>query len=178
VIWAELKAIIVSIGPGSFTGLRVGVSYAKGAALGLNIPVVPISTLDLLTASFVASQSFEGRFMTLIPARKGESFGQMFLAQDGKVTVESEPVLVDYPTANKIAQDGVLLIGEGVVQFSEQLKSSVPTTKMIEGVVPSPVCLLRLGQQLLSSGGSFPSVSDIEPVYLKEFTVKSGIIRQ
>ena len=64
--WADINAIGVVIGPGSFTGIRMGIAYAKGIALGLNIPVVGISAFDLYLAdapdAFVAIDSGRGDF--------------------------------------------------------------------------------------------------------------------
>lgn len=64
--WSDLSAIGVVIGPGSFTGIRLGIAYAKGLAMGLNIPVVGISAFDLYLAAtpdaFVAIESGRGDF--------------------------------------------------------------------------------------------------------------------
>lgn len=64
--WRDLRAIAVVVGPGSFTGIRLGIAYAKGLALGLNIPVVPINAFELYLAetpnAFVAIDSGRGDF--------------------------------------------------------------------------------------------------------------------
>ena len=64
--WRDLRAIAVIVGPGSFTGIRLGIAYAKGLALGLNIPVVPINAFELYLAetpnAFVAIDSGRGDF--------------------------------------------------------------------------------------------------------------------
>lgn len=64
--WSDLTAIGVVVGPGSFTGVRLGIAYAKGLALGLNIPVVPINAFELYLAAtpdaFVAIDSGRGDF--------------------------------------------------------------------------------------------------------------------
>ncbi len=64
--WSELIAIAVVIGPGSFTGIRLGIAYAKGLALGLNIPIVPVNAFELYLAefpdAFVAIESGRGDF--------------------------------------------------------------------------------------------------------------------
>lgn len=65
-VWRDLRAIAVVVGPGSFTGIRLGIAYAKGLALGLNIPVVPINAFELYLAetpnAFVAIDSGRGDF--------------------------------------------------------------------------------------------------------------------
>ena len=69
--WSDLTAIGVVVGPGSFTGIRMGIAYAKGVALGLNIPVIGISAFDLYLASapdaFVAIDSGRGDFFVASP---------------------------------------------------------------------------------------------------------------
>ena len=69
--WSDLTAIGVVVGPGSFTGIRMGIAYAKGLALGLNIPVVGISAFDLYMAAtpdaFVAIDSGRGDFFVASP---------------------------------------------------------------------------------------------------------------
>ena len=64
--WADISAIGVVVGPGSFTGIRIGIAYAKGLAMGLNIPVVPINAFELYMAetpdAFVAIESGRGDF--------------------------------------------------------------------------------------------------------------------
>ncbi len=66
VAWRDLRAIAVVVGPGSFTGIRLGIAYAKGLAMGLNIPVVPINAFELYLAAnpdaFVAIDSGRGDF--------------------------------------------------------------------------------------------------------------------
>ncbi len=69
--WGDLTAIGVIVGPGSFTGIRLGIAYAKGLAMGLNIPLVPISVFDLYLAAapdaFVALDSGRGDFFVAAP---------------------------------------------------------------------------------------------------------------
>lgn len=64
--WADISAIGVIVGPGSFTGIRIGIAYAKGLAMGLNIPIVPINAFELYLAqtpdAFVAIDSTHGDF--------------------------------------------------------------------------------------------------------------------
>lgn len=172
--WRCITAIIISIGPGSFTGLRVGVSYAKGAAMALGIPVVPVSTLRLLAESFGKHRENDARFVSLIPARKNESFGQVFTKHNDCVSAENEPFLVDRNTAGEFIQKDCLLVGEGARQFIDIPNNSNNFNTLFPEIVPSPGELLRLGDELLKSGKSFPVVSNIEPLYLKEFTIKNN----
>lgn len=64
--WSDITAIGIIVGPGSFTGIRIGIAYAKGLAMGLNIPVIPINAFELYLAetpdAFVAIESGHGDF--------------------------------------------------------------------------------------------------------------------
>jgi len=174
--WNDLSGIVVSIGPGSFTGLRVGVSYAKGAALALDIPILPVSTLSILANSFLRTVAYSGKFTVLIPARRGEAFGQTFQFIDGVVSPEYEPKLIDISQAIALINNGVALVGEGCEQFVSQIKENFPEALLFPEISPSGDSLLTSGFELLERGITFPSICDIEPVYLKEFTVKSAYI--
>lgn len=76
----DLTAIGVVNGPGSFTALRVGVSYAQGLGMGLAIPVVPVRTHEAIVEGLPPQA---GRVLVLVPARKGEVFAQLFTHQHG-----------------------------------------------------------------------------------------------
>ncbi|MBR6752101.1 MAG: tRNA (adenosine(37)-N6)-threonylcarbamoyltransferase complex dimerization subunit type 1 TsaB [Alphaproteobacteria bacterium] len=69
--WADITAIGVVVGPGSFTGIRIGIAYAKGLSIGLNIPIIPINAFELYLAetpnAFVAIESGRGDFFVATP---------------------------------------------------------------------------------------------------------------
>lgn len=89
--WRDLSAIAVVVGPGSFTGIRLGIAYAKGLAIGLNIPVVPVNAFELYLAeypdAFVAIDSGRGDFFVSAPDMT-----------PGTMTIdEVEPAQMKYP---------------------------------------------------------------------------------
>jgi tRNA threonylcarbamoyladenosine biosynthesis protein TsaB len=78
---SDLSRLIVTVGPGSFTGIRVALAFSKGLCAGLNIPITPLPTLDVLAS---ALSFMEGhRICPLIDAKKGEVFAALYLIQDG-----------------------------------------------------------------------------------------------
>ena len=79
---AQLECIAVCIGPGSFTGQRIGLSLAKGMAEGLGIRLVPVSTLKLLAEQLSV---FEGIVVPLLDAQRGEYYGAVFRSRSGVV---------------------------------------------------------------------------------------------
>lgn len=84
---SQLESVAVCIGPGSFTGQRIGLSLAKGLAEGLGIPLVPVSTLKLLAEQL---SMFEGIIVPLLDAQRSEYYGAVFRGRSGVVERLSE----------------------------------------------------------------------------------------
>lgn len=87
----QLEAIIVTVGPGTFTGIRVGVSMARGFALALNIPAKGVSTLQAIAADATANSAFHGPFTVAIHGGRGQIFAQPF---DGRGLACGDPCQV------------------------------------------------------------------------------------
>jgi tRNA threonylcarbamoyl adenosine modification protein YeaZ len=152
--------IAVSIGPGSFTGVRVGVSTARGFALALKCPVVGISTLEAL--AFDARQAFDSRpVLSIIDARRDEIYAQFF-ASDGSPTsvpgVTTLPevfaALSDHPGNVVLSGSGAALINAGL---ERKLDVAVTTStgtieafarlaahRTVDGEAPKPLYLRGL----------------------------------
>lgn len=118
---AELALVACGRGPGTFTGSRVAVATAKGLALGLGVPVVPVSTL----ASLAGSADHEGRVLALLDARREQVYGALFEVGadiqrlgDEQVTELAALIASVSPTH---AGDGVIAIGPGCGPYAAQL---------------------------------------------------------
>ncbi len=111
--WSEVERLCVGVGPGGFTGLRLGIATARALAQALDLPVVPVSSLDAL-----AARRPEGRVAALIDARRGEVFAAVY--EDGQRT--REPVAVDPAVVARQLAPGTLAIGDGAVRFREELE--------------------------------------------------------
>jgi tRNA threonylcarbamoyladenosine biosynthesis protein TsaB len=95
VILPEIDAVAVSSGPGSYTGLRIGTSTAKGICYARNIPLIAINTLDLLTAQFLQNNNQpKGLLCPMIDARRMEVYCQV-QDQNGKLIRNVEAVIID-----------------------------------------------------------------------------------
>lgn len=113
----QLNLIIVTLGPGTFTGIRVGLAFCKGLASGLNIPIVGVSTLDVLGAYF---SSFEDYFIfPVIDAKKGEVFYALYVVENASLIRTT-----DY--ASKRPQDAVKHIKTPCICFGSGVNLCEP----------------------------------------------------
>lgn len=125
---ADLSGIAVSIGPGSFTGLRIGLATAKGMAYGLGLPLVGVSTLY---ANAARVTDFDGEICSLLDARKSEVYFALFRREGRQMKRLTEDAINSIAGAldqvkrwEGAARDALLFIGDGVRVFEKQLTSN------------------------------------------------------
>ena len=161
----DLEGLAVSIGPGSFTGLRVGVATMKGLALALDLPVAPVPTLDALAATlpFAAAP-----VCPLLVARKGEVYCSLYRWQ-GNAMERQWDYLALAPDAAAARLDGpVIVLGDGVVtcrpylaRLGDAVMEAPPARRL-----PSPGVVAQLGHALLSAGKGMDADA-LVPLYLR-----------
>jgi tRNA threonylcarbamoyladenosine biosynthesis protein TsaB len=117
----ELGGIAVSLGPGSFTALRVGISTAKGIAYSLGIPVVGVSSLELLAMNLLYSPY---QICAAIDARKGELFSALFRAAEGRVERVCEDMVANLEELCKKIKEKTIFIGEGALLYKDFLEDN------------------------------------------------------
>lgn len=171
----ELDAVAVGKGPGSYTGLRIGVSFAKGLCYGLQIPLVAIGSLDALTE--VAREDYEAgilsveqweqaRLCPMVDARRMEVYTQVFDAEGNPLSeVSAEVVTPESFAAWRGGARPFVIFGNGAAKCAEML----PDTTLIH-VTPSARGLARLAQEALDAGRT-EDIAYFEPFYLKDFVV-------
>ena len=171
----DLEAVAVSKGPGSYTGLRIGVSFAKGLCYGLNIPLVAVGSLDSLTE--VAREDYEAGILdienwneaTLCPmidARRMEVYTQLFNAE-GVAQNEVEAKIIDGESfsAERTSGKPFVIFGSGAAKCAEVLQGAT-----LIDIVPSARGMARLAEQAFAEGKT-EDVAYFEPFYLKDFVV-------
>ena len=104
--WADLDAVAVTIGPGSFTGVRIGLAAARGLGLALGVPVLGVTTLAALACGLARDEAC----LAVIDARRGEVYAQRFGA-DGRAL--GEPAALAPADAAMLLQSGDVLVGNG-----------------------------------------------------------------
>ena len=173
---SDIDAIAVGKGPGSYTGLRIGVSFAKGMCYALDIPLIAIGSLDALTE--VAREDFEAgildveeedwtkaKLCPMVDARRMEVYAQVF---DVEGNAQSDVVaeVVTEESFDKWRSEGKFVIfGNGAKKCAEVLPDAI-----IENVVPSARGIVRLAEAAFNAG-KFEDLAYFEPFYLKDFIV-------
>jgi tRNA threonylcarbamoyladenosine biosynthesis protein TsaB len=165
----ELDAIAVSIGPGRFSGLRVGLATAKGLAAAAGLPVVPVESLEALAES---ARPYEGLVCPMLDARRGEVYSALFRLGDVR-----ERVLQDVAVAPagmiesvKAAAGGgeVLFLGSGVAECADDVRASLgDRARFPDDELPTatPLAMAAIVEEL---GLPDPAeTSTLEPVYLR-----------
>lgn len=117
----QLDAVAVTEGPGSFTGLRLGITTAKALAYAATCDVVPVSTLRVLAEQYFASGENTGRLWCILDAQRGELFAQSFDREGPR----SEQVILSADRWLEALQPGDAAIGPVLKKFSEKLPAGV-----------------------------------------------------
>lgn len=169
----EIDAVAVSCGPGSYTGLRIGVSTAKGLCYALGAKLVAVNTLNLIALEFIASQDnipADALVVPMIDARRMEVFTQSF---DVNATplVDADAVIISEDTFGEVEKP-LFLCGSGAAKCSVVKNANV---RIFSDVVPvANEQMLSLAIEAFDKG-QFEDVAYYEPFYLKEFYTTAKI---
>ncbi|WP_053970451.1 tRNA (adenosine(37)-N6)-threonylcarbamoyltransferase complex dimerization subunit type 1 TsaB [Mangrovimonas sp. ST2L15] len=160
---SELAAVAVSKGPGSYTGLRIGVSTAKGICYALNIPLIAVSTLKVLAVQVENSQ---GLIVPMLDARRMEVYSTVLDSDLNEVREIQAEVLDENSFSNYLTQGPVYFIGNGVQKMKTVIKHT--NAHFIEGKMPSAREMAALSYYEYKIGNT-EDVAYFEPYYLKDF---------
>ena len=164
-----LDAVAVSSGPGSYTGLRIGVSTAKGICYGKNVPLIAIPTLKLLCVKPLLSDDIEDENALLCPmidARRMEAYTAIYDRALREVR-EVKAEVIDANTYNEWLDKGlVYFFGNGAEKCKEIINH--PNARFIDNVVPTAKSMLPLAELAIAKG-QYEDVAYFEPFYLKDF---------
>jgi tRNA threonylcarbamoyladenosine biosynthesis protein TsaB len=164
----EIGAIAVDVGPGLFTGLRVGVAAAKAMASALRVPMVGVSSLDLLAFPLRWTNR---RIVSVVDARRGEVFFASYRQVPGGVQRLSEPqVCTPDELCSEIVATGdeCLAVGDGARRYAEQLCDLTRLEVADAGLAyPSPASLVQLAHAR-ALREDFVKPWELQPVYLRK----------
>ncbi|MCQ2375536.1 MAG: tRNA (adenosine(37)-N6)-threonylcarbamoyltransferase complex dimerization subunit type 1 TsaB [Salinivirgaceae bacterium] len=163
----ELDAVAVSQGPGSYTGLRIGVSAAKGLCYSLGKKLLAVDTLKAM--ALMAADKVEAKpdvFCAMIDARRMEVYCAMFDQQLNRIS-NTEAVVVDENSfAATLSGKKVAFFGDGAAKCMPVINSQ--NAVLVDGVYPSARYMAVLAEQSFAAG-DFKDVAYFEPFYLKDF---------
>jgi tRNA threonylcarbamoyladenosine biosynthesis protein TsaB len=159
-----VAALAVSIGPGSFTGLRIGLATAKGLAFGTGRPVVPVPTLLALAAS-AASAGVAGVLAPVLDARRGELYAAAYAPHGDGWRECVRPGLYAPAALAAILPRPCTLVGEGVAVAAGALRAAAGVALGPE-LAPRAAEVARLGARLLAAGGGVAAEA-LAPRYLR-----------
>jgi tRNA threonylcarbamoyladenosine biosynthesis protein TsaB len=165
---ADLAAVAVSDGPGSYTGLRIGGAAAKGLCFALDIPLVAVSTLQALAAQVAAGTARPESWLycPMLDARRTEVYTALY-THDGQEVLAPTPLILDANTlAEQLSRHSVLFFGHGAAKF-QVLLGEQPNTGFLAGIEPSAISVGQLGVAAFHRQ-EFQDVAYYEPFYLKE----------
>lgn len=165
----KIDAVAVSIGPGSYTGLRIGLSEAKGLAFGMEVPLIGVNTLQLLVVSTMFSNFFDEDdivFVPMIDARRMEVYTAAYNSALEAVIEPQAMILDENSFADLLSNHKVVFMGNGSTKARDVIKHE--NAIFIDGIKPVAVDMLALSEMAYRKS-QFIDVAYSTPLYLKEF---------
>ena len=190
----DLGLIAVDVGPGLFTGLRVGVAAAKGLAQSLDVGILSATSLEILTAA-AAAAGHDGAVLACIDARRGEVFASVRSVYGGShAELRDDPsrpseISADIGAALFAPEDlvtelrrldggKVLAVGDGAIRYADTL-ASVTGVEILTSALsfPPPRALLDLATARLDAGETPVAPESVVPLYMREADARSNFER-
>lgn len=160
----DLNAISLGKGPGSYTGLRIAASSAKGFCFGLDIPLIAINSLETMIEPFL-NQGFD-LIIPLIDARRMEVYSAVFEGKSGEMLTETEAKILDETSYLEYQGKKILFVGDGALKAKDILQHA--NAEFNGTIYPSAKYLLNKAVEKYNRK-DFEDVAYFEPFYLKDF---------
>jgi len=164
IVLTDLDAVAVSKGPGSYTGLRIGVSAAKGLCFSLNIPLISIETLTSLSYKVHID---DGLIVPMIDARRMEVYSAIYDSKHSKIRVIKAEIIDENSFQDELNSCQVYFVGDGALKCKEVIKHK--NAYFIEAF-PSSIEMAKLSYEKHKKS-DIEDAAYFEPFYLKDFIV-------
>ncbi len=167
--YTDIDAVAVSKGPGSYTGLRIGVSTAKGLCYALDIPLISVNTLQSMANGLIGKDSNIDRDALLCPmidARRMEVYSAIYNINGEEIRETKAEIIDENSFADYLANNKMIFFGDGAVKCSEIITH--PNAVFINEIHPSAANMAFIADMKFQKK-QFEDVAYFEPFYLKEF---------
>lgn len=159
-------AVAVSAGPGSYTGLRIGVSSAKGLCYALGVPLIAVDTLQTIVVEAIKRVGDDMLYFPMIDARRMEVYTALFDGNAKRLT-EVEAKIIDENSFRELLEEGrVVFCGNGADKCRQVIRH--PNAVFLDDIHPISINMLPAAADKLKSG-TVEDTAYFEPFYLKEF---------
>lgn len=162
----SIDAIAVSAGPGSYTGLRIGVSAAKGLAFGHDIPLISIQTLDHFAHEQKTQYPGKAHYIPLIDARRMEVYCNVYRSDGTAMSATHAHILNNDSFREALDKGPTLLFGDASQKAAEVIQH--PNAEFVHDLWPSAEGMAAIAFQKYSDQ-RFEDLARFEPFYLKDF---------
>lgn len=163
-----LDAVAVSCGPGSYTGLRIGVSMAKGICYGRDIPLIGLPTLEVMCVPVLLREELpeDALLCPMIDARRMEVYAAVYDRALRTVRQTAADIVDEHSYREYLEQHPVYFFGNGATKCREKITH--PNAHFLENVRPLAKMMMPLAEKAVAVG-DYKDVAYFEPFYLKEF---------
>lgn len=182
---ADLDGVVISMGPGSYTGLRIGVSTAKGICYGANLPLIAINTLQAMAKPLLDNTDVlaqlnnpeKAYYCPMIDARRMEVYTAFFNNKNELIGEISADIIDENSYSNELSKREIVFFGDGSSKCKEVIKSK--NGIFLDNITPSAIGMIELAEMKFQNQ-EFEDVAYFEPFYLKDFvatTPKKNIFK-
>jgi len=162
----DIDCFSISMGPGSYTGLRIGVSTFKGLCFSLKKPIIGINTLDLMTESAIKNiEDKEFYLCPMVDARRMEVFTKMVDYNSNEI-ISNQAMILDENSFSKFRKDKIYFFGSGARKFIDFVNND--NFKFVDGIRPESKYMGNLSYNKFLKK-DFQDVMSFEPYYIKDF---------